>query len=256
MFGTPLSPESSEYLTRYYIEMNRRFKSRSAKNAARKGGAKKTLKASRKESRSRSRSRSSRSRSSRSRSRKASRRAYGGALTGAPLQYAMTPGANVGVYGRFPTEIGNNASLDVFYKSALNTGCGTENSTRTVPETMGDNKVGGRRRRKTARSTRKRGGNFLGSLEGTVSSAISSVETARPFLASAPPNIIQSTYEKIVGNPTQIPADPSPVTATWKYTSAGIDGMIPPSDITTIQNDITKLAYPAPWQTTFAPNRG
>jgi hypothetical protein len=82
------------------------------------------------------------------------RRVYGGsALTGAPLNYSMVPGTTADVYGRFPTDISTDPqsiqNLDQFYASALTRGCGVENITRQVPQSMGSNqiaKVGGRRK--------------------------------------------------------------------------------------------------------------
>jgi hypothetical protein len=271
VFGAPISKESSEYLTNYYIEMNRR------NNRTRRGAT---------------RRRRATRRNVTTRHRTARNRRYGGSLSGAPLTYSMTPGANVAVYGRFPTEIGTDASsiksLDVFYNSALSRGCGTENSGRNVPATLGSNKVGGRRRgaaavtrrgaaavtrRGTAaltrrgaaavtrrgtnggsrvRSRRSIGGGPLAWIEDQVGSLAGGIDTARPYLASAPPNMIQSGYEKIVGNPNEVPVSGSPVVSTWSYKNPDINATINPGLISRIENDLTKLANPAPWQTSYA----
>ena len=73
---------------------------------------------------------------------------------GAPLDYVMTPGANVPVYGRFPVEVdtdpGSIKDLDVYFQNALTFGCGKEAGYwPQVPANMGSNQVGGRRRRNT-----------------------------------------------------------------------------------------------------------
>ncbi len=181
----------------------------------------------------------------RKRDRKQTRK--GGALTGAPLDYTMGPGANVAVYGRFPTEIatapGGIQNLDVFYNSALSRGCGVENSSRYVPVDMGSNKVGGKRtRRGVGRRSRKamRGGNLLSSL------AIRNP----PYLAAPYPGPIQSVSQSWAGATSPVPVPATPVYQTWNFKSSGTDGAINPGIITSISKDLTQLASPPPWQTT------
>jgi hypothetical protein len=182
-------------------------------------------------------------------------------LSPAQLDYAMTPGHQIATYGRFPVEIGtDNASiqnLDVYYQNALTKGCGTENSSLTVPVEMGTNQVGGRSRKKNARMNRKkntrtrgkkqtrktlrknrrhRGGDLLASL------------ASRPFGATAPPNVLQ-TVNNMWSGTTPIPAPSNPVNQTWSYVSNGTNGLINPGLVTPIVSDIVKLANPAPWQT-------
>jgi hypothetical protein len=220
LFGIPMDQSTSESFVKYYREM---YRGKSHK--AKRGG-------------SRRRSTRMNRKNQRKTYRKSGRR--GGSLTGAPLNYAMAPGANVSVYGRFPTEISTDPTalkdLDVFYNSALSRGCGTENSTRQVPVNMGSNKVGGRRRKTQRR--RKHGGSLLDSA------------MMRPYLASPYPNPVQSAYESWSGNPASVPTASYPVNHTWEYKSHGIEGIINPGMISSIKNDLTKLASPAPWQTT------
>ena len=186
---------------------------------------------------------------------KTSRKMRGGA-EGAPLNYQMTPGANVAVYGRFPVEVGTDMAsikdLDVFFNSGLSHSCGKENSSLTVPENMGSNKVGGRRSRKTSarrrrtqrrrlnrrRSTRRyHGGNLLESV------------AMRPMMATAPPNMLQVQFHNASGGVPPMPIPASPVSHTWQYVSNGTTGLINPGAISNIGSDMTKLASPAPWQT-------
>ena len=184
----------------------------------------------------------------------------------APLSYQMTPGANVAVYGRFPVEADTDpatiADLDVFFNSGMSHSCGKENSSLTVPENMGSNKVGGSRRhrsrrahvgggkRKTQRHRMNRrrtlrrraqrryhGGNLLESV------------AMRPLLATAPPNFLQTQFHNGSGGVPSMPVPANPVSHTWGYVSNGTAGIINPGEITNIGSDMTKLASPAPWQT-------
>ena len=206
----------------------------------------------------------------RTRTRVARRRDYrGGALDGAPLNYAMTPGANVAVYGRFPTEVSTDPAsiknMDVYFNSGLSRGCGTEDSTRQVPASMGSNKVGGRRARKTRRGRAHRGGNnFLGNFQGMVENAVTQSSLLRPFIPSAHPNMIQNIYEQAVGNPAAvatyspgIPTPSSPVDHTWSYRSHGMEGAIDPMGVSPITKSISSLAagsgVTAPWTTSGMP---
>jgi hypothetical protein len=195
----------------------------------------------------------------------------GGTLTGAPLDYALTPGANVSVYGRFPTEIntdmGSLRDLDVYFRDSLSAGCGTENSSLTVPVEMGSNQVGGRRsirksrsmkrnsrkvnsrktslrknnaNKKSMRNSRKhknsmKGGDLLESL-------------TRPFWATAPPSTAQHAYVSYTGSPGF--ASPNPVDHTWKYATSETTPslLIPPSSVSKITTELSAMANPMPWQ--------
>ena len=210
----------------------------------------------------------------------------GASLTPAPLSYQMTPGANVQVYGNFPVEAGMDPAsirnLDVYFQDSLTKGCGIENSSRQVPATMGSNKVGGSRRssRKTRKTLRKRkesrahrsrahrsrahrsrthrsrahrsrthrsrahrsrrsvhrGGNLLTSL------------ATHPYLSTSPSNTIQNASVSWAGSPQ--PPSGNPVVPAWGYATNGSERLINPGLITPIGSDMTKLASPAPWQTT------
>lgn len=180
----------------------------------------------------------------------------GASLTPAPLSYQMTPGANVQVYGNFPVEAGMDPAsirnLDVYFQDSLTKGCGIENSSRQVPATMGSNKVGGSRRssRKTRKTLRKRkesrahrsrrsvhrGGNLLTSL------------ATHPYISTSPSNTIQNASVSWAGSPQ--PPSGNPVVPAWGYATNGSERLINPGLITPIGSDMTKLASPAPWQTT------
>ncbi len=201
-----------------------------------------------------------------------SRRRRGGSMNGAPLNYSMAPGANVAVYGRFPTEVSTDPAsiknMDVYFNSGLSRGCGSENSSRNVPTNMGSNKVGGRRGRKTRRGrVNYRGGNFLGDIQGMVENAVTQTSLLRPFIPSPHPNMIQSAYEQAVGNPAAvptyapgIPTPSSPVHHTWSYRSNGMEGAIDPMAVSPITKSISSLASGsgsmAPWTTTGIDNSG
>jgi hypothetical protein len=221
IFDSSISSASAECFLRYYRDM---YRGKSYK------GGKRSQRVSRKKTQRRAKRSMKRTRT------------RGGFLTGAPLTSTMGPGANVAVYGRFPTEIATDGSsiqnLDVFYQSGLSQGCGTENTSRTVPPAMGTNKVGGKR--KTRRSHRRSGGGMLESA------------AMRPYLASPYPNPIQQGYEIWSGNPQPIPAPASPVSPTWNFSKADVSGIIDPGHISVIANDLSKLASPAPWQTSYA----
>ena len=204
-----------------------------------------------------------------------SRTARGGALLApAPLNYQMTPGLNVQAYGHFPVEAGMDPAsirnLDVYFQDSLTKGCGIEDSSRHVPATMGSNKVGGSRRscrsrkgrktlrkrnvgrrsrssRSSSRSRRSRrssssrrnvhrGGNLLTSL------------ATHPYLSTAPPNTIQNMAVSWAG--AQHAPSGNPVVPAWGYATNGSERLINPGLITPIGSDMTKLASPAPWQTT------
>ncbi len=200
---------------------------------------------------------------------RAASRRRGGAMDGAPLNYAMAPGANVAVYGRFPTEVATDPAsiknMDVYFNSGMSRGCGSEDSSRQVPANMGSNKVGGRRARKTRRGRRAhRGGNFLGDVQSMVENGMTQASLLRPFLPSAHPNMLQNAYEQAVGNPAAvptytpgIPTSPSPVDHTWSYRSHGTMGAFDPSAVSPITKSLSSLAAgtttaTVPWTTTGA----
>jgi len=201
----------------------------------------------------------------------------GGDLAGAPLTYTMTPGANVQVYGRFPVEADTDPStirdLDVYFQDSLTKGCGTENSSLSVPVEMGSNQVGGKNRkanrksrvnRKNARKTLRknsrkasctasrknrktyrrnrsnrshRGGDLMTSL------------VYHPYLSSNPQNMIQNSVLSAQGTHPPTPVSGNPTVQTWEYNSRGTAGVINPGLVTPIGNDFQRLASPAPWQT-------
>jgi len=190
----------------------------------------------------------------------------------APLTYAMTPGANVSVYGRFPVEVGTDMGsirdLDVFFRDSLSNGCGTENSSLTVPVEMGSNKVGGKRnsrklhnsrkqhksrklRKNNLRSVRKtRAGRRTARHYGGVWSLSDALPDYRPYWASAPPNPLQAGMASYHAITPPISAPSSPVDHTWKYMSDGSTGLIDPGQVANIKSSLSALANPAPWQKT------
>lgn len=196
----------------------------------------------------------------------------GGLLSPATLDYSMTPGSSVAVYGRFPTEMGSDpeviTNLDVYYQNSLSAGCGTENSSLQVPEGMGSNKVGGKRtrkntrktyrkkntamrkksmvmRKKSARKTMKRssrkyrGGNLAESL------------LTHPYIASAPPNLIQSTMNQVLGGTEPVPFPSHPTDHAWALGARDTSGLINPGIVTTIDSTFPKMATEAPWSSTI-----
>ena len=138
------------------------------------------------------------------------RRRSGGSLFGAPLSYTMTPGSTVNVYGHFPTEIASDAKsiqdLDVYYRSALSQGCGTENSSRQVPTDMGSNRV-----------------------PSQAGGSASFLNLDRPFLAGTPPNTAQSTMASWSGATEPVPIPSSPVYQAWGYQSQVMPQVINPT---------------------------
>lgn len=162
----------------------------------------------------------------------------------APLSYQMVPGANVAVYGRFPVEADTDPAtirdLDVYWQSGLTGTCGSGTAYwPSVPADMGSNKVGGGRRRRRGRTMRRkmRGGNMLESL------------ISRPVLSTVPENLLQIGVHNVQGGVPSMPVPSSPVQHTWQYMSNGTQGLINPGLVTQIDSDMTKLASPAPWQT-------
>jgi hypothetical protein len=154
----------------------------------------------------------------------------------APLDYVMRPGMpGVATYATFPTEVGADPKsvqdLDVYYNSGIGRSCGTENTTAHVPATMGSNKVGGSRRRKTRRV---RGGDFMAAL-GT-----------RQFVASNPAGSFQQMGESWYGQAPSPYDAKDPSVSAFKLVS---DGKLPidPSGISIIDKDMTKMANPSPY---------
>jgi hypothetical protein len=219
LFETPISHKNAEYFISHYREMYMK-----------KNGGRRTLKRGTYKLKSKSKSKSKTYRKHK-RSLKGKR---GGsyALTGAPLTYAMTPGMTASIYGKFPTEIGTDPAsiqnLDVFYGSALSRGCGIENSTRHVPETMGSNKLGGNR---TLRRNRKVGGSLMESIK-----TIGPI----PTYSTVTPNVSQIANTAYAG---QAPFPSKDQTDhTWAYSNI-INRGINPGAITPITGDFSSLAF-------------
>ena len=206
----------------------------------------------------------------RSKSNRKSTRKSGGALSGAPLDYGMVPGANVQVYGRFPVEADTDPAtirdLDVYFQDSLTKGCGIENSSLHVPVEMGSNKVGGKRSnmrksranrknsRKTTRKNRKaaknsrknrsnrktyrrhRGGDLTTSL------------LYHPYISSVPSGTLQNSILNWEGTEPAVPVSGNPTVQTWNYNSHGTAGIINPGLVTPITSNFGQLASPPPWQ--------
>jgi hypothetical protein len=182
------------------------------------------------------------------RTRKATRKNMKGGA--APINYQTVPGLPVQTYGRFPVEVDTDPSsikdLDVYFHDSLP--LSKAGYWPTVPAGMGDNTVGamkgGRRkrssRRKTLRSRRsQKGGDLLATLN----------MRSLPFNPTPYPNPVQSAATLWSGATTSIPAPASPVQHTWS--PAGLPGQgINPRDVTDISSDFSRLASPAPWQST------
>lgn len=167
----------------------------------------------------------------------------GGSLLGAPLDYVMRPGMpGVATYGVFPTEVGADIKasghLDVYYNTAMGRTCGTENTTATVPLSIGSNLVvpskGGARRNNRRRTLK--GSGYLTALE------------ARPWTPSdTPANGLQIMAEKWMGQPAfgRDTSDPSVHIA--QLASSRSTPLMDPNGITPIDKDITQLANPSPY---------
>ena len=176
----------------------------------------------------------------------------------------------------FPVEAATDPAsirnLDVFFQDSLVKGCGTENSSLSVPVDMGSNKVGGKRSRSRSRSLshsrararahsqkrgkravknqrktyrkhrasrRQRGGEIWDSLQGRAPL----LYNATPF-----PNTMQSLASVWSGGTEPVPVSSSPAVHTWQPLSNGIAGTIDPGIITRLPDDLNTLANPAPWQ--------
>lgn len=189
-----------------------------------------------------------------------SRKMRGGSYSPAQLSYTMTPGMTVETYGRFPVDISTDPesikSLDVYFNDSLAAGCGKEAGMWPSPApTMGSNKVGGGRRRHSLRRGRRgipkslkkhrrgknytlrrhRGGNLLDSIG------------MRPYIATNPENALEGAVRGVYGQPTAPSGDP--VQHTWQMYTNPSNPLFNPSIVTSIGSDISRLASPAPWQT-------
>ena len=216
------------------------------------------------------RSKHTRNRNRKTTHRRGRRAQYGGV---APLNYVMTPGADVSVYGRFPVEVdmdpGSIKDLDVYFQDALTLGCGNKTEFwPTVPANMGSNQVGGRRTNKNRKGRGRKGrkgrntmrrrtqrggdifgdiGNFFGSgyTNVTGSAAPSLDPISRPF-STVFPNPFQVGYNTLSGQvPNNYPANPSPEKHAWEFQSKGTGMAIPPQNISNITADFNKMLTPA-----------
>ena len=201
LFGTQLSDASAKSFVAHYRTM------RSRKHSGRKG---KTTR---------------RHRKVRGHAQKRRRTHRGGA---APLDYVMTPGADVPVYGRFPVELDTNPAgifdLDRYFQDSLTLECGKEDISLKVPPTMGSNLVGGGRKRRKGKRTRKhRGGGWFDFLSSNTAELAPTAEPlTRPYVASVYPNILQRTSDTLSGvTPDNYPAPSSPEDKTWQYKNLG-----------------------------------
>lgn len=230
MFGISLSEKDADYFLHYYREMYKK-----------QGGAKRKITRATKRMTTRAMKRTLKrvaKRKQKSVRMRKQKRGGSYALTGAPLSYSMTPGMTANVYGHFPTEIATDPAsiqnLDQFYGSALTRGCGIENSTRQVPETMGSNKVGGARKTfKAKRKDRKQKGGDL--MQGLMMRGF-----PLPHAASAPPNVVQTMASNWQGMPAFPSA--SPVDHTWTYKSTAATSF-DPSLASKITSPFAQLAY-------------
>jgi hypothetical protein len=107
------------------------------------------------------------------------------------------------------------------------------------PDAMTVENLGGGGKRATRRRRTQRGGNLLDSL----------AMRPLPYIATPYPNVAQAAANSLSGSTTVIPAPPSPVNYTWEL--KGAPGTpINPGVVTPITSDFSRLASPAPWQTT------
>ena len=183
----------------------------------------------------------------------------------APLDYAMTPGANVSVYGRFPVAVDTDQAsirdLDVYFHDALTRDCGNPAQAAAFPQPsseMGSNQVGGkksrrnrrnrktlrknsRKHRKNARTQRNRRNHRGGSLMASLG--------YHPYLSTAPPSLIQSGVNSWSGATAPLPFPGAPTNHQWQYVSNGIAGTIDPGLVTPIGTKFSQLAGLDPYQT-------
>ena len=214
LFGTPLTDESAKSFVTHYRTM------RSRKNSGRRTTRKHRKTALR-----------------RRQPTKYLRKHRGGV---APLDYVMTPGADVPVYGRFPVELDTNPAgifdLDRYFQDSLTLECGKEDISLQVPPNMGSNLVGGGRKQKhKGRRTRKqRGSGWFDFLSGSGASCASMSDLAptatisRPYNASVYPNVLQRTADTWAGSTDNYPAPSAPEDKTWQYKNLGIANAVNP----------------------------
>ena len=157
----------------------------------------------------------------------------------APLNYVMTPGADVPVYGRFPVELDTNPAgiqdLDRYFQDSLTLECGKENISLQVPPNMGSNQVGGRKNkgRQTKRKNNQSGAGLLDCLTGSGTSALDPTSNAftRSYVASVYPNVLQRAVTTYDASSPNYPAPAAPEDRTWSYSSHGIAGAINPAKL-------------------------
>ncbi len=116
-------------------------------------------------------------------------------LAGAPLDFQTRPGID-GAYGSFNQYLTTGLGFyDTINQQGMFKGCGTENITPNVPESLGSNqfqKGGG-----SAAKKEQGGGGWLGDLL-----------SARLIPSSAPPGVLQDARDSIVGR--ELGASPGP----------------------------------------------
>ena len=196
----------------------------------------------------------------------------------APLKYEMVPGLNTAVYARLPVAVNSDAdsirNLDVYFNNSITKGCGIENSSLSITEGMGSNKVGGSRkyrsiskslRRKTKnnrKNNRKSINNRKQSLKrkftrrnasqrgGFYPSDIADSLLTRmpPNASSVPPNFAQTTSMNVNGSTSVIPS-PSPSSHSFQYVNPDINTILNPGKISVIDDQFSLLLKPAglPW---------
>lgn len=138
----------------------------------------------------------------------------GALLEGAPIGTEMRPGLpQVLTYGTFPTEVGADPKavqdMDVYYNSAIGRSCGTENTSAIPWSGIGSNLVRGGNKRRTQKSKRTKGGDFLTAMDN------------RMFFATNPSNPLMRASEMWAGKPANAhdSSDPSDHAWTMQYGS-------------------------------------
>jgi len=164
----------------------------------------------------------------------------------APLNYVMTPGADVPVYGRFPVELDTNPAgiqdLDRYFQDSLTLECGKEDISLQVPPNMGSNQVGGRRASRKGRKGRRQtkhnrnnqcGAGLIDWLTGSNPAALDPTANSftRPYVASVYPNVLQRAVTTYDASSPNYPAPAAPEDRTWSYSSHGIAGAINPAKL-------------------------
>lgn len=169
---------------------------------------------------------------------------HGGGNLGAPLDYTMAPGLPVVTFGEFPVNVTTDSrmiqDLDVFWKSGHGYAAPPAYFP-TVSADMGSNKVqfgGVRSVKKTRRA--QRGGSLMDSL------AMRSIPA--PFIATAPPNMLQTAASAWSGQPAA--ASSNPVDHSWSLRSDSAGGMINPAVVAPVNNPPGGLATSSLWGST------